>query len=333
MTRRIIAFLLALTLIFVITTPVFAATSDNGNTIVYRTRTGERYHRDGCSYLRSSCIELTLREAVERGLRPCSRCSPPRYNGEISNESSAVAPRNNGDSSGGSSTNVNTNSSKSDQTSSSSNTNSKTSSGLSTDTKSVVSSKESKEQRKRAIKLWSAGIIGGVVLVAAAGLFTKNAISKKRAEEERRKKEAQFLAEKQAFLARLNGRNIRDVAGVPNQLKLVNGLPIDNNDAEFGSYTVYRSLSGRCYHDKKGCCSASFPIHYFEARPWLTPCSKCCVKQREIPQWFFEYRSLKKQAEKYHIDYTEYCEAFQTKIEETQNRMPASGGNHYGGIH
>ena len=312
MTRRIIAFLLALTLIFAIAMPVFAETSDNGDTIVYRTRTGECYHRNGCSYLRSSCIELTLREAVERGLRPCSRCSPPRYNGESTSESSSVAPRNNGDSSVG-----NTNSSKSDQTSSSSNTNSKTSSDGSTGTKSVVSSRESKEQRKRAIKLWSAGIIGGVVLVAAAGLFTKNAISKKRAEEERRKKEAQFLAEKQAFLARLNGRNIRDVAGVPNQLKLVNGLPIDNNDAKFGSYTVYRSLSGQCYHDKQGCCSARFPIHYFEARPWLAPCSKCCVKHREIPQWFFEYRSLKKQAEKYHIDYTENCETSYTKIEES----------------
>lgn len=290
MTRRIIAFLMALTLMFAIAIHAFATASDNGDTIVYRTNTGECYHRHGCSYLRRSCIEITLREAVERGLRPCSRCSPPRYNGEIPSKSSSVAR---------------TEQSKSEQASSSSNTNTKTKSDGSTNTKSVISSKESKEQRKRTIKLWGVGIAGVVVFVTAAGLFTKNAIFKKRAEEERRKKETQFLAEKQAFLARLNGRTIREAAGVPNQLKLVNGLPIDNNDAPFGSFTVYRSINGRCFHDKKGCCSASFPMHYFEARPWLSSCSKCCVKHRATPQWYFEYQSLKKQAEMFHIDYTE----------------------------
>lgn len=45
--------------------------------IVYVTRTGEKYHRESCSYLRQSKIETTLSEAVEDGYTPCSRCHPP----------------------------------------------------------------------------------------------------------------------------------------------------------------------------------------------------------------------------------------------------------------
>jgi hypothetical protein len=44
---------------------------------VYITRTGTHYHRAGCQYLRQSCIPVSLKEAVERGEIPCSRCRPP----------------------------------------------------------------------------------------------------------------------------------------------------------------------------------------------------------------------------------------------------------------
>lgn len=46
------------------------------NTIVYKTNSGKKYHRDGCSYLKSK-IETTVSEAKSIGLTPCSRCSPP----------------------------------------------------------------------------------------------------------------------------------------------------------------------------------------------------------------------------------------------------------------
>ncbi len=48
-----------------------------GSTIVYITKTGEKYHRDGCSSLRKSKIEITLSEAVSRGYGPCKNCNPP----------------------------------------------------------------------------------------------------------------------------------------------------------------------------------------------------------------------------------------------------------------
>jgi len=44
---------------------------------VYVTRTGEKYHRLGCQYLRKSCIPMSLEDAKARGYGPCSRCRPP----------------------------------------------------------------------------------------------------------------------------------------------------------------------------------------------------------------------------------------------------------------
>ena len=51
--------------------------SDNQSQVVYRTRTGKKYHRSGCSYLKSK-IETTVSEAQAMGLGACSRCNPPR---------------------------------------------------------------------------------------------------------------------------------------------------------------------------------------------------------------------------------------------------------------
>lgn len=43
---------------------------------VYVTKTGAKYHRDGCQYLRQSKIPMPLSEAV-KWYDPCSRCRPP----------------------------------------------------------------------------------------------------------------------------------------------------------------------------------------------------------------------------------------------------------------
>lgn len=50
---------------------------DNQNQTVFRTKSGKKYHRSGCSYLKSK-METTVGEAQSMGLGPCSRCSPPR---------------------------------------------------------------------------------------------------------------------------------------------------------------------------------------------------------------------------------------------------------------
>ena len=41
---------------------------------VYITNTGEKYHRDGCQYLRKSKIAISLDDAIDSGYTACSRC-------------------------------------------------------------------------------------------------------------------------------------------------------------------------------------------------------------------------------------------------------------------
>lgn len=46
-----------------------------GDTIVYVTDSGTKYHRDGCSYLESK-YAITKSDAERKGYEPCSRCDP-----------------------------------------------------------------------------------------------------------------------------------------------------------------------------------------------------------------------------------------------------------------
>jgi micrococcal nuclease len=49
----------------------------NGDTIVYITATGKKYHSTDCRYLSKSKIPISLKEAVKKGYTPCSVCSSP----------------------------------------------------------------------------------------------------------------------------------------------------------------------------------------------------------------------------------------------------------------
>ena len=134
-----------------------------------------------------------------------------------------------------------------------------------------------------------------------------NKVQERKAREEEQKKIAEeerlrFEKEKTAFLTSLNGKSIRDVAGVPSSVRFINNLPKDNNNSLYGSFTVYYSSSGKCYHEKAGCCSARTPIHSFNAIKRYKPCSKCCKKQRTIPTWYNDYCELRRQANYYGIE-------------------------------
>ena len=61
-------------LIFVAILSVAAQVTED--TIVYVTKTGEKYHSAGCRYLSKSSIAMRLGDAVKR-YSPCSVCSPP----------------------------------------------------------------------------------------------------------------------------------------------------------------------------------------------------------------------------------------------------------------
>jgi len=68
MKRRIIALLLCL-----VTVLVFAGSS---GTLVYITKSGTKYHRDGCRYLSSSKISISIEDAIKKGYEPCKVCKP-----------------------------------------------------------------------------------------------------------------------------------------------------------------------------------------------------------------------------------------------------------------
>jgi hypothetical protein len=57
---------------------IVEAAQDPATITVYITRTGEKYHRGDCRYLRQSKIAVSLKEAVARGYGPCSVCKPPQ---------------------------------------------------------------------------------------------------------------------------------------------------------------------------------------------------------------------------------------------------------------
>ena len=75
--KRTVSLLLALILILALAITAYAATAA-GDTLVYRTASGKKYHLMTCSQLNGKdSLEITLEEAVKAGLEPCSKCNPP----------------------------------------------------------------------------------------------------------------------------------------------------------------------------------------------------------------------------------------------------------------
>lgn len=73
---KIVALSIISALLFGVFVPANIVNATSGDTIVYITKSGECYHTSGCSSLRKSKIETTLQNAVDKGLRPCSKCKP-----------------------------------------------------------------------------------------------------------------------------------------------------------------------------------------------------------------------------------------------------------------
>lgn len=82
--KKTVSLLLAVILITALTITAYAAAA-SGDTLVYRTGSGKKYHTMTCSQLNGKeSIELTLEEAVKAGLEPCSKCNPPTLAAESS---------------------------------------------------------------------------------------------------------------------------------------------------------------------------------------------------------------------------------------------------------
>ena len=82
--KRLLTLLICLALLVGGATPLLSQAqsapkqSDQKEVTVYVTRTGKKYHRAGCSYLRTSSIPMPLKDAKAKGYTACSRCHPPQ---------------------------------------------------------------------------------------------------------------------------------------------------------------------------------------------------------------------------------------------------------------
>ena len=54
------------------------ANEASDQTMVYITKTGAKYHREGCRSLAKSKIPISVKDAKARGYAPCSICNPPK---------------------------------------------------------------------------------------------------------------------------------------------------------------------------------------------------------------------------------------------------------------
>ncbi|SEA33175.1 hypothetical protein SAMN02745687_02542 [Lachnospiraceae bacterium NK3A20] len=84
--KRIFAMLLSVFLVISL-----LPTDVHADATVYVTKTGSKYHVDGCSSLSRSKIPMSLSEAESRGYEPCKKCKPWLTLGGTSSSTSAGA--------------------------------------------------------------------------------------------------------------------------------------------------------------------------------------------------------------------------------------------------
>ncbi len=68
------------TLIILLLITVSVQLSTSAQT-VYKTPSGKKYHLENCRMVKNVSEEISIRQAVELGLSPCSICHPPINNG------------------------------------------------------------------------------------------------------------------------------------------------------------------------------------------------------------------------------------------------------------
>jgi len=51
-------------------------------TIVYKAKSGSRYHVKGCKYLKNGATQITILDAMKQGYAPCNVCHAPKLKRE-----------------------------------------------------------------------------------------------------------------------------------------------------------------------------------------------------------------------------------------------------------
>ena len=72
---------------------VFIFTANLSTQTVYVTKTGKKYHKESCRYLKNSKKELTLERALAYGYQACLVCKPPKKKGVSTKSNSTTCTK------------------------------------------------------------------------------------------------------------------------------------------------------------------------------------------------------------------------------------------------
>lgn len=89
--QKIFSMVIVMAVVMGILFPAPIVNAASGDTTVYITKSGEKYHSDGCSSLKKSKISIALKDAVAKGYSPCSKCNPASLDSTSGSESTKAA--------------------------------------------------------------------------------------------------------------------------------------------------------------------------------------------------------------------------------------------------
>lgn len=259
-----------LIILFVFINSSFLVFADNSNVTVHVTATGAKYHRKNCTYL-SSDIEITLIEAIEKGYTPCSRCDPPTlYSDPEDTEKPYVAPK------------------KKKNTS----TYSKSSSISSTNAKASISNDYHKSDSSNEI-LYFFILLIAIFIIYWIIVFIRTIF-------DNIKKEKVELSNYKYYFSIYAFHDPIKFVDVPDNARIVDGLPVTDDTGAYGKYTVYVSAKGKCFHHNPKCANTLQVENYANAY-YLKPCRRCVKCGIPELKWYWKYKEIAEIKKKYKI--------------------------------
>lgn len=248
------------------------------DTIVYVTPTGEKYHREDCTYT-GSVRRMTIAEAKRRGYYPCSRCDPDFKTGKYVSTWDGQNGGDGGD--GGDSASKPASSSNGDPWYSSP---------------------------------WSAILVIAVVGALTKVVITLVSSVRRYRYQSRQeylqnlRQQAKFESERLEYQELYGGRSPEELVEIPPQYEIgPDGFPREKGvtDGWGRSFTVYVAHGGKCYHRWRECSNSFCAVNIFDTKrlQGLRQCHLCWpdISPDDYP-WCAEYFRIKAIKEKYGID-------------------------------
>ena len=290
------------------------------DTIVYVTDNGDKYHSDGCQYLRSSQHAISLEDAVDQGYTPCSRCDPPRLDSSSSRpqySSPLYGPSDSKEITALQETIEELQEEKSDLED--------RVDRLEEDLEDAEGLQRENRELKTTLRdvrnYFQISIVAGAA--ASIFLFVQWHHARRARQDTQKELTNQLHAVSEQLtaiteqLGDTKGKLYQTQADCKRfqsayaQLKLLTsaqippdvrfdeqGLPYTeprNEIAPWGKFTVFRSSNGSRIHKKYGCCGAKIPFHrYIAIKRKRVPCSKCWNTEDEcqLDEWYQQYLHL-----------------------------------------